>query len=343
MRAWIAGLGLALLLVLPARGQGFAFAAFGGMPFRAEDEARVLALVAAINRQGPAFTIFLGNGKASREPCTEELLVARPQRIFARFDRALVTIPGDNDWTDCGPRSAAESGPADALGRLREAFFSGPASFGGRPIRLARQGGLRGLHVEEIENARWIHAGVVFATLNLPAVPRPDVPGTRQIHPEVLPILPRLAEAAAAWIDASFEEARRQRARAVVFAFTADLWHPCHMVAATECRARPRAQGGEAGTRLVRDLPYDIGAVLDRLAAGAAALRRPVLLLHGDGHQYLVQPWPSDGRGGTIPYATRMMVPGDADIRALLVEAQPEARLPWSSRLVTAAPHAAGK
>ncbi|MBR0657884.1 hypothetical protein GWK15_17725 [Roseomonas oryzicola] len=188
--------------------------------------------------------------------------------------------------------------------------------------------------MEETENARWTHAGVVFATLNLPAVPRPDVPGTRQVHPEALPILPRLAEAAAAWIDASFGEAQRQRARALVFAFTADLWHPCHMVAATECRARPRAQGGEAGTRLVRDLPYDIGAVLDRFAAGAAAFRRPVLLLHGDGHQYLAQSWPSDGRGGTIPYATRIMVPGDADIRAVLVEAQPEARLSWRSSLI---------
>lgn len=334
MRARIAAALLALLVAAPARGEGFTFAAFGNMPFRAEDEARVDALVAAINRRAPAFTIFLGDAKSSREACTEELLVQRPRRIFAGFDGAVVATPGDNEWTDCRPHGPGESAPAEALDRLREAFHGGPMSFGGRPIRLVRQGGGRGPFPDMVENARWSHAGVVFATLDLPGIPRPDVPGARQVHPEALPILPRLAAAAAAWVDATFEEALRRRARAVVFAFQADLWHPCHMATTLYCRSRPAAWGGEVGRRLVRDLPYDIGTILDRLAAGAAAFRRPVLLLHGEGHRYLVQAWPSDGRGGTIPYATRIMVPGGSDIRALLVTAAPEARLPWQVALV---------
>lgn len=334
MRSRIAGFLLAFAFAQPAWAEPFTFAAFGDMPYRPEHEARVIALAGEINRRAPAFTLFLGDTKSSGEPCTEDTLVERPRRIFARFDAALVYTPGDNEWTDCRPRDPGESGPADALARLREAFFSGPASLGGRPVALARQGGRLGPHAEETENARWTHAGVVFATLNLPGVPRPDVPGARQVHPEVLPVLPELASAAADWIDATFAEAARQRARAVVLAFQADLWHPCHMVAATDCRARPPGSGAEAGTRLVRDLPYDVGTVLGRIAAGAAALRRPVLLLHGDGHAFVVQNWPSDGRGGTMPYATRMMVPGGADIAALMIRVDPEARIPFVAGLL---------
>lgn len=322
---------LALLLAwaLPAGAEPMRFAAFGDMPYRAEDEQRVQALTAAVNRRAPAFTIFLGDTKSSREPCSEEFLVLRPQRIFARFDRALIYIPGDNEWADCVPRGPGESGPAEALGRLREAFFGGPSSFGGRTIRLARQGGRGGPFADETENARWTHARIVFATLNLPGLARPELPGARQIHPEALLILPRLAAAAAVWIDETFAEARRKQARAVVLAFQADLWHPCHMVAASDCRSRPLASGGEAGTRVLRDLPYDVGMLLGRVAAGARAFRRPVLLLHGDSHNFLVQAWPSDGRGGTIPHATRMMVPGDREIAALLIRAEPEARIPF--------------
>lgn len=317
-----------------AEAQPVTFAAFGDMPYRAQDEARVLALATAIDRRRPMVTIHLGDTKSSGEPCTEALLVDRPRRLFDVFTGPVVYAPGDNEWTDCRPRGPEESSPAIALARLREAFFSGPTSFGGRPLRLVRQGGRDGPFVEEIENARWVQSGVLFATLNLPGVPRPDVPGARQVDAEVLPILPRLAAAAGAWIDAGFAEARRQRARAVVLAFQADLWHPCHMTANPDCRARPIASGGEAGTRLVRDLPYDIGGVLDRIAAGAAALRRPVLLLHGDSHVYLAQPAPSDGRGGTIPYATRMMVPGAEEIAGLLIRVDPDARIPFQAEVI---------
>ncbi|MBR0669994.1 hypothetical protein [Neoroseomonas soli] len=328
---------LLLAWALPAGAEPMRFAAFGDMPYRAEDEPRVLTLTAEVNRRAPAFTVFLGDTKSSREPCTEEMLVTRPQRVFARFDRAVIYTPGDNEWTDCAPRGPGESGPADALGRLREAFFGGPTSLGGRPIRLERQGGRGGPFGKETENARWTHARILFATLNLPGVPRPELPGARQVQPEALLILPRLAAAAAVWIDETFAEARRKQARAVVLAFQADLWHPCHMVAAPDCRARPVASGGEAGTRALRDLPYDVGMVLGRIADGARAFRRPVLLLHGDGHTYLVQSWPSDGHGGTIPHATRMMVPGNREVAALLIRADPEARIPFVAELVRAA------
>ncbi len=322
---------LALLIGLaaPAQAQPFTFAAFGDMPYRPEDETRVLELASEINHRRVDFTIFVGDTKTGREPCTEALLVERPRRIFDRFHHALIYTPGDNEWSDCLPRGAGELGPADALARLREAFFSGPTSYGALPIHLTRQSERFGT----IENARWVHHNVVFATLNLPGVIRPDLTG-RPLDSTLARMLPGIAAAAAVWVDESFAEARRRGARAVVLAFQADLWHPCNMMEDAACRSQELGSGAAPGTRFLPELPFDYARVLDRIAGGATTFGAPVLLLHGDSHRYLVRRNPSDGRGRSIPNATRIMVPGEDQIAALLIRVDPGRREPFAAEVV---------
>jgi hypothetical protein len=321
---------LLLLVVAPAGGaiaQGFTFAAFGDMPYRAEDEPRVHTLAQAINQRRPDFAIFLGDTKNSREVCNDTTIIERPHRIFARFERALIYTPGDNEWTDCLPRRDDGSGygPAAALSRRRESFWHGPSSLGGRPIALRRQGGGRDPHAAFTENASWVHRRVAFATLNLPGEARPDLPGARQLPAEAQALLGLVVAAGAAWIDESFARAHRERAQAIVLAFQANIWHPCNMKRDPACARRPLETGAAEGSRFVEGLALDYARILDRTAAGAAAFRGPVLLLHGDTHRLIVQPAPSDGRGGVIRNATRVMVPGEDEITALLIRVRPGA------------------
>jgi hypothetical protein len=303
------------------------------MPYRAEDEPRVHALAQAINQRRPDFTIFLGDTKNSREVCNDHTIIERPRRIFARFERALIYTPGDNEWTDCLPPRDGGSGygPADALARLREGFWHGPTSLGGRPIALRRQGGGgRDPHAAFTENAFWIHGRVAFATVNLPGEARPDLPGARRLPAEARALLGPVVAAGAAWIDESFTRAQRERTQAVVLAFQANIWHPCNMGHDPACRRQPLETGAAAGSRFVDGLALDYARILGRIAAGAVAFRGPVLLLHGDTHRLIVQPAPSDGQGGVIRNATRVMVPGEDEITALLIRVRPDTGTPFA-------------
>ena len=57
-----------------------------------------------------------------------------------------------------------------------------------------------------------------------------------------------------------------------------------------------------------------------------------VLLIHGDSHA-----WLQDRPFATATNLTRIMVPGERDVRAAVVTVDPEAVDPWSFRLVGAA------
>jgi hypothetical protein len=101
------------------------------------------------------------------------------------------------------------------------------------------------------------------------------------------------------------------------------------MSRAPDCARQPLESGAATGTRFVEGLALDYARFLDHIAAGAAAFGRPVLLLHGDTHRLVVQRAPSDGRGGVIRNATRVMVPGEDQVAAVLIRVVPGAATPF--------------
>ncbi len=307
---------LLLLAALPARAQPFHFVAFGDMPYClptapqdcAGEEGRVARLIGEINRADPVFSVFVGDTKGGSDVCSDAKVLG-PFAWMSLSAAPLVYTPGDNEWTDCWQDRGGRYDPLERLALLRARFFRDALSLGRRQMPLLRQADDQPAHNLFVENARWVHNGVVFATLHVVGSNdnRPTAPGET---PPIVPPPGAMGEHAArhaanlAWLEAAFAEARRRDAPAVVLAMQADLF----------IRARC-GRGPESG----------IAPMREAISAAAAAYGRPVLLIHGDSHF-----WLHDRPFAAAPNVTRIMVPGDRETRAVRVAVDPAAADPWS-------------
>lgn len=300
MRNHLLGLVLLSAVAAPAA-ERFVFAALGCQPYArspnsVENYAR---LIAEINRADPVFTVHLGDFKGSEEPCTDELFLRR-RAEFNTFTGPLIYTPGDNDWTDSHYQSAGRHDPLERLAKLREVFFAGERSLGQKPIDLVTQR-RDPAFAKFVENARWAHDGVVFATVHAVGSDNNDQPAV----PGAVAEFQERAAADAAWIHAAFAEARSMAAAGVVLFFQAD-------------------------PLLVRDLGQS-GATkgfdqfLPVIDAEARAWGKPVLLVHADEHRYRldvgVQLLPGEA---PLPNVTRLETFGDYNVHGVLVAVDPE-------------------
>jgi len=285
----------------PAAGAGaaraFEFVALGDMPYQPDllVGPAYRHLIDLINAQSPPFAIHVGDFKDGLAACSDDSYALQLQH-FNRFASALVYTPGDNDWLDCQRRG---DDPLERLQALRERFFATPQSLGQRPIALQRQSTLMPAFARYRENQRWQHEGVVFATFHTVG-PRN---GTDDAQPAVRDEARAREAANAAWIRAAFALAREQGARALVLATQAEtLVYPD--------RTQPRrGQVGEAFAASVRDTLLPL----------AEAAPHPVLLVHGDFHQYITDQPFFNPRGQRIGNLWRLEVFGEPRLHAVRV------------------------
>ncbi len=287
----------AVAMVQPAPaadGQPFELVALGDMPYKLpEDYKRFEALIAAINGLRPTFSIHIGDIKSGSSPCSDENLT-RIRDYFKTFQQPLIYTPGDNEWTDCHREKAGKFDPLERLAFVRKLFFPDSKSQGAAPIEVIRQADVSG-HKDLVENARWSHGGVLFATV--------DVVGSNNgFERTVASATEYFARNAAstAWIDEAFAAAKRDGQKAVVIAFQANPYFE-------------REQDGASGFR-------DTVAALGR---GAAALARPVLVIHGDDHFLLIDQPLKDKDGNAIETAFRLQVMGETHVHAVRVAVDP--------------------
>ncbi len=227
-RAW---LGLLVLLAAPAWADDFPVPGLGvrdgvlrasGPSFSVvvnaptdDTQARAFADTLTLAGQEGEFVLHLGNLKGETERC-DDALYQRRRALLETSIVPLVTIPGDNDWTDCRLPAAGGYTPFERLTRLREMFHERPNSLGRLTMPLQRQSQtsrFRGYP----EQARWERDGIVFTTLN--------VPGTRNNYQRGAGRngeWEERNEAIDAWLQQAFAAANRQSAQAVVIAFHAD-------------------------------------------------------------------------------------------------------------------------
>ncbi|MES2710833.1 MAG: hypothetical protein V4653_04580 [Pseudomonadota bacterium] len=305
------------LMTMPAQAQPFTFLAFGDMPYCrpgdamhcAREERRLEALIARMNTARPAFSVFLGDTKAGSEACTEAIVFTRTQRWFGLFEHPLVYTPGDNEWTDCWQARAGGHDPGAILARLRQVFFARPESLGRVTLPLTRQADIDPPHSAYVENARWEHHGVVFATVHVVGSDNNRPPDSGAQPPGAVEEFPARDAANRAWIAAAFGEAERTGAPALVLMVQADMFFRDHC-----------GFGDIEGVRSTRDT----------IAEHAARFARPVLLLHGDSHFLLVDHPLRDGASRVLGNVLRVMVPGAQDIRAVRIEVDPAAPEPFA-------------
>ena len=146
---------------------------------------------------------------------------------------------------------------------------------------------------EFVENARWTDLGIVFATVHLVGSQNglEEFYGRRVRNDAEVT---RRTEAAAAWITEAFSYADSIDARAVVIGTHADL----DFGFTDEGKYR---QGFE---------PF-----LETLERVVEQFQRPVLLIHGDSHDYIVDnPLVQRNTGQALRNLTRLQVIGSGDV-----------------------------
>lgn len=303
MKRLLAAATLALALAgcaaKPPHPESFAFAVMGDAPYDAREEREFDAMLAAMGAEPLAFAVHVGDIKAGGgSPCTDELYADRRHRLDAS-PHALVLTPGDNDWTDCRRESNGRMDPLERLARLREVFFADGWSLGRARMPLARQEGCAerdgvacrcpGLP----ENRLWTKNGVVFATLHV--VGSNDNRGF-----DASSDAEQACRAAAnrAWLEGAARLAGGAGRRGLVLAMQANPW-----VAS-------------------RDRAYD--GLLAQLAAVAARLGRPVLLVHGDTHTWRVDRPLRDGAGRRVENAVRLETYGSPTVGWVRVVVDPD-------------------
>lgn len=300
----LAALALALALSAGAQAQPFSFVALGDMPYTLPaDYPRYERLIDAINAERPAFSLHVGDTKSGGTPCSDEI-IGRAHAYFARFQGAVVYTPGDNEWTDCHRAAAGRMDPLERLAFVRRLHFPDSRSLGSAPITVTRQADIAPGFAPFVENARWVHNRVLFATVHVVGSNNNFEP--RAGAPEEFAERNR---ANLAWIAASFAEAERLAAPAMVIGFQANMWE--------ETTPRPDASSGFADT-------------LRALTEGAARYNKPVLLVHGDSHA-LVLDRPLRDRGRrTLETAMRLMVMGAGEVGAVKVLVDPDSPNPFA-------------
>ena len=297
---------LAVLLAVaaqPAAAQPFEFIALGDTPYKLPDDyVKFDRLIAAINARKPSFSIHVGDIKSGSSPCSDENL-KKVLDQFATFEQPLVYTPGDNEWTDCHRPRAGGFDPLERLAKVRELFFADPGRSQGRvKITVESQSRVMAERFSTfVENARWSQNGVVFATVHVVGSNNNFEPGAPAVAMEYF----ARDAANVAWIDAIFAHAVASGAKAVVLSWQADVQD-----------VRQKWQG---------DMPRVSGFVntVNAVERGAKAFGKPVLVIHGDEHEFQVGRF-LNAKYKAIPNVLRLEVMGAEDVHAVRVVVDPD-------------------
>jgi hypothetical protein len=249
----------------------YTLAVIGDTPYGAVKLAEFPSLVAKINAD-PAVRLVahLGDVKAGKNSlCTDEYL-ANIRGLFDGFADPLAYTPGDNEWTDCHvSKGNGLYTPTERLQEVRSLFFPVPGrTLGGHSMRVVTEAS-DPENSAYVENTLWRKARVVFAMLNITGsnndlVAWGTVPSDAGSYPSQSAEYAARAQANSAWLQKTFDAAKRTHAAGIVLMFQADMWDP----------AEPALNGFDALVQQIGALARDFG--------------KPVLLLEGDSHKFNV-------------------------------------------------------
>jgi len=256
--------------------QTFSFGLWGDMPYqKAGDGPKIPALVKSINHSNIAFSIYDGDIKDGSSKCTDDIY-ASALTMFGQLAKPVVYVPGDNEWTDC---HRLNNGGYDALERLtylRKTMFPSN-SLGKRQMPLIHQGQPG---EKFVENTRFSHRGIVFATVNIPGSNNNQILDEKdctyksartaaQCEASNAEYLERDA-ANVSWMQEAFKTAKAQKARGLVLVFQADPGFDLPETEGIDESQAPRFSG-------YRNFINSVVAETEQFPG-------QVLLVHGDTH-----------------------------------------------------------
>ncbi len=313
-KTWLVVLGFLVVVFLLTRGPEaptpnppgtFSFAVLGDAPYYAWEEIQYRFVLQSLDAHDLGFVVHVGD--IFWRPCTDEHY-RQALGWLNGLRHPVIYTPGDNEWVDCWEPGSGGFVPRERLDRLRQIFFADPTrSLGGSRLSLVSQGG-REPYPEFVENARWVHQGIVFATAHMPGSMN-GLDTTWRIEPPD-DKAGRRTEAAAAWVRETFAEARAANASAVVLGFqaNADFENPVD----------------DSYRRAFNPFILAVEEEAERFP-------RPVLLAHGDGHNYTVDhPLVRRTTRRRLKNLTRLQVPGSPLVGWVRVVVAPGAESPFA-------------
>jgi hypothetical protein len=304
----------------------FTVGLWGDLPYSdVQAQTGVPNLIADMNNQDIAFSVHDGDLKAgsaipgSKTPTTcstvEPSIYSQALGYFNSLDKPAIFTPGDNDWTDC---DRTINGPFNSLAQLqyeRGFLFSTDDSLGKHKLELEVETGPRCQGTTSqtgsprfmtgcVENRRWTFHKVTFATLNVQGTcnnlcssgagdPSGDVPEytARETADE-------------AWLRATFDEARNEHSAGVMIIWQADPGFDTSGYQGAPKRdpkSLVEADGNADGF-------HDI---LSLLRDETIEFEKPVVLVHGDSHYFMVDKPLLDSSGRRVENFNRVETFGD--------------------------------
>lgn len=281
---------LVLALALsPALAERFSFVAIGDMPYG--EMAPFERLIEVVNAAKPSFAVHVGDIKSGSSPCTDEY-VLKVRDLFNTFAMPLIYTPGDNEWTDCHREKAGKFDPLERLAFVRRTFFPSNQSFGVQKLTLEPQSA-DPKYTKFVENRRWSLGGVLFATLHV-------VGSNNNLQRNQAAVNEYIERNAAnlAWLESTFAKASAEGVKAVVLFQQADM-----MFEETN-----------------EDKRSGFSETLALLKEKIKAFGKPVLLVHGDSHSFIVDnPWYRETDSSNLGNFIRLEVYGSARVHAVQV------------------------
>jgi hypothetical protein len=259
----------------------FQVALIGDLPYSPQEEQEFTHLVTDVNGSDVAFVVHDGDIKNGAAPCTDELFLSR-RALFETFKKPFVLVPGDNEWTDC---HRAGDNPLERLKKLRELFFTAETSLGPPTLMLERQSKTPKF-ADYRENVRWQRGPVLFVGLHVVGSNN-NLGRTLEMDRE----FQARNQANLAWLKSSFALAREQKLSGVMLIIQANPWF----------ERKPEKRTG-------------FNDFLSALQAEVAQFGKPVVLVHGDSHQFQINKPLSSPTGERLMNFTRLETFGTPDI-----------------------------
>jgi hypothetical protein len=261
---------------------------FGDMPYTLpEDYAKFERLIQSVNQEKQVFNIHLGDIKSSYTVCSEESFT-KIYNYFLQFEKPLIYTPGDNEWTDCNKKEAGSYVPEERLEVVRKMFFRDKYSFGKEKIALTSQS-QNTKFSKYVENNRWDYGNVSFATVHLVGTNNNFVVDSKTHNAEFY----EREEANLAWIEEVFKNAKVKNASGIALFTQADMFNE-----------NKESTGFKHFLEKLRLLVIDF--------------EKPVLLVNGDSHRFLVdKPLMKDKKTKqTLMNFTRLQSFGEGEVHA---------------------------
>lgn len=262
-------------------------AVFGDWPYNQNLLDNAPLLINSVNADPDvSLVIHIGDIHSGSMPCTSANILppisaSNPgwnQSVYHQFQQfkdPLIYTPGDNEWADCHKNKEKGSGyPLSELASVRNLFFAKPGHTLGMNEKIVNTQAQSfdpayPADAKFVENMMWENSKVVFVTVNMPGSNNDTLPWSGSFaNPDAqLQEVTERTDANIRWLQAAFDAANDDHAKAVVIAMQADMWD-----------ASALATGGDGLDKYTR--------FVQKLADLSVQFGRPVLLLNGDSHLY---------------------------------------------------------